>query len=41
MVVSLNTNDEFDNIFKSCVWTFKTPNEFKTLWKFIMVEFKL
>lgn len=35
--VSLNTNIEFNNKFKSCVWGSEAPGEFDSRWKSIMI----
>ncbi|XP_058769118.1 protein FAR1-RELATED SEQUENCE 5-like [Vicia villosa] len=39
--VSLNSNDDFNNKFKSCVWGSDTPDKFEATWKSIMIEFGL
>ncbi|XP_058773776.1 protein FAR1-RELATED SEQUENCE 5-like [Vicia villosa] len=39
--VSLNSNEEFNNKFKSCVWGSDTSENFEASWKSIMIEFGL
>lgn len=38
---SLNSNDEFNSSFKSCIWSSETPEEFEATWNSIMIKFEL
>lgn len=40
-VSSLNSNNEFNKSFKSCVWSSKTPDEFEATWNSMMIKFDL